>query len=84
MRIIAGSRNSFGGSRQVDKIFTSAVISLLVLVVSNQGIGADRDNLVEKIHGEEVVGKGDADCSKDGQGETGIEPGLGMLLRPRM
>ena len=66
----------FGGGGQVNQILSAAIVSFIILMVGNQRIGADRDNLIEKIHGEKIVGKGHADGPEDGQGETGIKPSL--------
>ena len=50
-------------------------------MMGNQRIGADRDDLVEEVEGEEVVGEGHTDGTEDGQGETGVETGLGMFVQ---
>ncbi len=51
-------------------------------MVGNQRIGADRDNLIKKVHGKEIIRKGNANGAKYRQRKTGVKPGLGMLLQP--
>ncbi len=49
--------------------------------MGNKRVGADGDDLIEEVHGEEIVGKGDADCPEDGQGEAGVKTGLSMFFK---
>ena len=73
-------QEDLGGGGQVDDIFPASFVAFLVLVMGDQRIGADGDDLVEEIQGEQVVGEGHPDGPEDRQGKTGVEPGLGMLL----
>ena len=71
---------ALGGAGQIGEVFPAALVAFLVLVVGDQGIGADADNLVEKIQGKQVVGEGAADGAEQGQGEAGVEARLLMLV----
>jgi hypothetical protein len=75
----------FCGCGQIDDVFSSTVIRFFILMMSDQRIGADRDDLIKKIEGKQVVCKGDTDGPEYGQGETGIEPGLtGFVVSPHI
>jgi hypothetical protein len=73
---------ALGGGGQVNDVLLGPFVALPVLVMGDQGVGADADDFIEEIEGEEVVGKGDPHGPEQGQGETGVEPGLGMLVQP--
>jgi len=75
-----GQHQTLGRSGQVDDILARAFIPLFVLVVGHQGVGADADHLIEQVEGKEVVRKGHAHGSEQGQRETDAEAGLGVLL----
>jgi hypothetical protein len=50
-------------------------------VVGNEGVGRNADNFLEQIKGEQIVGKGTSNRTKQSQGKTGIESCLRVLLQ---
>jgi hypothetical protein len=70
-----------GRRSQVDNILSRSHVPLIILVVGNQRIGADRNDLVKEVQGEEVIGKGNTDGPEERQGKTGIKAGLGMFMQ---
>ncbi len=66
---------------QINNVFSSAIVSLFVLMMCDQGIGTDGDNLIKKIHGEKIVGESDSDGTEDCKSKTGIKAGLRMLFQ---
>jgi len=73
-------QQSLGGGSQVNDVLTGAGVGFLILMMGDQGVGADADNLVKEIHGEEVVGEGHPDRPEQRQGEAGVEAGLGVFF----
>ena len=75
-------RNAEGhrSSKQVGQVSPSAGSGFLVLMVSDQRPGGEREDLVEKIEGQQVAGEGNAESGGERQGEEGKEARLGMLL----
>ena len=74
-------QEQLGRSCQVDNVFSCPGVALIVLVMCNQWIGADRHYLIKKVQGKKVVGQRNTDGSEDRQGKSGVEPGLGMFLQ---
>ena len=72
---------AFGGGGQVGEIFFAAFIALFILMMGHQRIGADADDFVKQIQGEQIVGKGAAHGAEQGQGEAGVETRLRVLLQ---
>jgi hypothetical protein len=72
---------TFGGSGQIDDVFLGTFVAFFILVMSHQRIGADADDLVEEVHGQQIVGKGYADGAEQRQGKAGVETGLGMFMQ---
>jgi len=72
---------ALGGSGQINNIFSGPGIAFLVLMMRNKWISADTDNLIKEIQGKKIIGKSHSDGTEEGQGKTGVKPGLGMFLQ---
>jgi len=75
-------QEELGGRRQVNDVFTCPFVTFRVLMMGDQWVGADRNDLVEQIHRQKIVGKGHPDGPEDRKGETGVEAGLGVFFEP--
>ena len=71
---------ALGGGGKVGQILLAALVAFLVLVMGHERIGADADNLVEQIEGQQVIGEGAADGAEQGQGKAGVEARLLVLV----
>ena len=58
------------------------LLSFVVLVVGDQGVGGERQHLVKEIQCKQVAGKGHTDGGGKGYGEKAEIPGLTVLMEP--
>ena len=71
----------FRGGRQVSEVFLSAFVTFFILVMRDQGIGADADDLVKQIKGQQIVREGAAHRAEQRQGKASVESRLIVLVQ---